>query len=70
MYRDSAPESIARGPQRVEGLGDGDWKSESFRSLHTATARWLYSLFLLPCQYSFYHGGSSVFRVPAKHLVE
>lgn len=25
MYRDSAPGSIARGPQRVEGIGEGDW---------------------------------------------
>ena len=30
MYRDSAPGSIARGPQKVEGIGEGDWKSESF----------------------------------------
>ena len=30
MYRDSASGSIARGPQRVEGIEDGDWKSESF----------------------------------------
>ena len=30
MYRDSAPGLIARGPQRVEGIGEGDWKSESF----------------------------------------